>query len=143
MTLEPSTPTNVPPVDWELLRSRARAMTERSYSPYSGVRVGAAAVCADGRVVQGCNVENASTGIGICAEVNLAGQLVASGGGRLVALAVVAGDGEPIPPCGRCRQVLHEFGGPELLIELEGGPVTLGELLPHAFGPDDLAGRAG
>lgn len=131
------------PIDWEPLRERARAMTERSYSPYSGVRVGAAAICADGRVVEGCNVENASTGIGICAEVNLAGQLVASGGGRLVALAVVAGDGEPISPCGRCRQFLYEFGGAELLVDLDDGPVSLGELLPNAFGPDDVAGRAG
>ena len=118
-------------VDWDDLRRRARAMTERSYAPYSGVRVGAAALADDGRVVEGCNVENASTGIGICAEVNLAGQLVASGGGRLVALAVVAGDGEPIPPCGRCRKFLYEFGGDALVIAGRDGLLTLGELLPH------------
>lgn len=129
--------------DWEALRREAMAMTERSYAPYSGVRVGAAAVCADGSVVTGCNVENASTGIGVCAEVTLAASMVAGGGGRLVALAVLAGDGEPISPCGRCRQFLYEFGGDELLIDSPGGIVTLGELLPQAFGPADIEGRAG
>lgn len=118
-------------------------MTERSYAPYSRVRVGAAAECEDGRMVQGCNVENASSGIGICAEVNLAGALVATGGGRLVALAVVAADGDPIIPCGRCRQFLHEFGGSEMLVDTPAGILTLGELLPHPFGPHDVAGRAG
>lgn len=131
------------PVDWDELRDRARVMTERSYAPYSGVRVGAAAVCEDGRVVEGCNVENASTGIGVCAEVTLASAMVAAGGGRLIAVAVVAGDGEPIVPCGRCRQFLHEFGGSELLVETEDGILTLGDLFPHPFGPDDVAGRAG
>jgi cytidine deaminase len=130
-------------VDWELLRTQARAMTGRSYAPYSRVRVGAAALADDGRVVTGCNVENASTGIGICAEVALSAQLVGTGGGRLVALAVVAGDGLPISPCGRCRQFLYEFGGPDLVIDGAHGPVTLGELLPDAFGPDDLPRRAG
>ena len=130
-------------VDWERLRSGARAMTERSYAPYSEVRVGAAALCADGSIVTGCNVENASTGIGVCAEVTLASSMVAAGGGRLVALAVVAGDGEPIPPCGRCRQFLYEFGGAELLVETSSGVVTLGDLLPDAFGPGDVADRAG
>ena len=137
--MEPTTA----PVPWDELRRRARAMTERSYAPYSGVRVGAAAICDDGRVVEGCNVENASTGIGVCAEVTLASAMVASGGGRLVALSVVAGDGKPIVPCGRCRQFLHEFGGSDLLVEIDGGIASLGELLPHPFGPDDVAGRAG
>jgi len=132
-----------PTIDWPALRAAAVAMTDRSYAPYSQVRVGAAALTADGRVVTGCNVENASAGIGICAEVNLCGHLVAAGGGRLVALSVVAGDGKPLSPCGRCRQFLYEFGGPELLVERDGGVVTLGELLPDAFGPDDLPRRAG
>ena len=130
-------------IDWELLRLEARAMTGRSYAPYSGVRVGAAALTDDGRVVTGCNVENASSGVGICAEVNLCGHLVAAGAGRLVAVSVVAADGLPLSPCGRCRQVLHEFGGPELLVERPGGPVPLSVLLPDAFGPDDVTGRAG
>lgn len=130
----------------------ARAMTDRAYAPYSGVRVGAAALCEDGSIVTGCNVENASIGIGICAEVNLCGHLVAArapdGSGhntspRPIALSVVAGDLQPIAPCGRCRQFLYEFGGPDLLIELDDRVTTLGELLPEAFGPADVAGRAG
>ena len=132
-----------PTIDWPALRSAALEMTLRSYAPYSHVRVGAAALADDGRVVAGCNVENASSGLGICAEVNAAGRLVATGGGRIVAIAVVAADGEPITPCGRCRQVLHEFGGPGLLIDRPGGPRPLGELLPDAFGPGDVEGRAG
>jgi cytidine deaminase len=130
-------------IDWGGLRARATALATRAHAPYSGVRVGAAALTDDGRVVTGCNVENASSGLGICAEVNLCGHLVASGGGRLVAVTVVAADGEPLSPCGRCRQVLHEFGGGELLVERPGGPVALSVLLPDAFGPDDVAGRAG
>ncbi|CAN5466965.1 cytidine deaminase [soil metagenome] len=130
-------------VDWDALRALAIQMTERSYAPYSGVRVGAAAVCEDGSIVTGCNVENASIGIGICAEVNLCGHLVAAGGPQPLALAVVAGDHRPIAPCGRCRQFLYEFGGDQLLIELERGVVTLGELLPDAFGPDDVVDRKG
>jgi cytidine deaminase len=108
------------------------------------VRVGAAALVDDGRIVRGCNVENASYGLTLCAECGLASELAASGGGRLVALAVVAGDGQPLAPCGRCRQVLFEFGGADLLIDQgdEAPPVTLGLLLPHAFGPDDVATRA-
>lgn len=129
--------------DWEALTAEARRLARLAHAPYSGVHVGAAALCDDGRVVSGCNVENASTGLGICAEVNLCGHLVASGGGRLVAVAVVAGDGHPLVPCGRCRQVLHEFGGPDLLVARPGGPVALGVLLPDAFGPDDVRDRAG
>jgi len=131
------------PIDWAELRRRAVEMTDRSYAPYSGVRVGAAAMCADGTIIVGCNVENASTGIGICAEVNLCGHMVAAGSPRPVALAVVAGDREPIAPCGRCRQFLFEFGGGDLLIELSRGVVPLRELLPDAFGPDDVGARAG
>lgn len=129
-------------IDWDELRRRARAMTERSYAPYSRVRVGAAGLTAGGRIVSGCNVENASSGIGICAEVNLAGHMVAAGERRLVAIAVVAADGRTISPCGRCRQFLYEFGGEDLLIDWHGSTRTLGELLPEAFGPADVAGRA-
>ena len=100
-------------------------------------------MCEDGSIVTGCNVENASIGIGICAEVNLCGHLVAAGAPRPLALAVVAGDHRPIAPCGRCRQFLYEFGGDQLLIELERGVVTLGDLLPDAFGPDDVVDRRG
>jgi cytidine deaminase len=130
-------------VDWDALRREAVAMTHRSYAPYSGVLVGACAVTADGRLVRGCNVENASYGLTLCAECGLASDLAATGGGRLTAIAIVAGDGAPIAPCGRCRQVLYEHGGAALLVDGADGPVTLGELLPGAFGPDDLPARAG
>lgn len=130
-------------IDWPRLRAEAVAMTGHAYAPYSGVLVGAAGLAEDGRLVRGCNVENASLGLGLCAECGLVSDLAASGGGRLVAVAVVAGDGRPLSPCGRCRQLLHEHGGPELLVDGPRGPVPLGELLPEAFGPDDVAGRAG
>ena len=128
---------------WAELAEHAAQMAARAYAPYSDVRVGAAGMTDDGRIVLGCNVENASSGLGICAEVNLVGSLVATGGGRLLGLSVLAGDGKPIMPCGRCRQVLYEFGGAELLIATTQGVMTLGELLPHPFGPQDVAGRAG
>lgn len=130
-------------VDWPALREAAVEMTRRSYAPYSGVLVGAAGLADDGRVVRGCNVENASYGLGLCAECGLVTDLAATGGGRLVAVAVVAGDGRPLAPCGRCRQLLHEHGGPDLLLDGEDGPVTLGALLPGAFGPDALETRSG
>lgn len=137
-----SLPRVITEATWAELSARADEMVGVAYAPYSRVHVGAAALVDDGRIVSGCNVENASTGIGICAEVNLSGALVSSGGGRLVALSVLAGDHEPIMPCGRCRQFLYEFGGEELLVATPEGVVTLGELLPHAFGPDDVAARA-
>jgi cytidine deaminase len=130
--------------DWEALRREAREMTRRAYAPYSGVLVGAAGLAEDGRLVRGCNVENASLGVTLCAECGLVSDLVAGGGGRLVALVVVAGDGRPLAPCGRCRQVLYEHGGAELELDRGyGPPVPLGALLPDAFGPDDLRDRAG
>lgn len=125
-------------VDWDRLRAEARAMTERSYAPYSTVRVGAAALVDDGRIVTGCNVENASYGLSLCAECAVASALAGSGGGRLVALAVVGNDGGYLAPCGRCRQILFEFGGPGLLIDAGDRIVTLDDLLPGAFGPADL-----
>lgn len=128
-------------VDWDDLRGRAREVCGRAYAPYSGVRVGAAALVDDGRVVVGCNVENASIGLTTCAENGVASALAATGGGRIVALAVVAGDGAYIAPCGRCRQVLTEFADPDLPIDTGAGLVTLGDLLPGAFRPDDLAAR--
>ena len=130
-------------VDWPRLRAEAVAMTERAYAPYSRVLVGAAGLTGDGRLVRGCNVENASYGLGLCAECGLVSDLSATGGGRLVAVAVVAGDGAPLDPCGRCRQLLHEHGGAALLVDGPDGPVPLGELLPDAFGPDDLETRTG
>lgn len=130
-----------PKVDWDDLRARARAVGENAYVPYSGVQVGAAALVDDGRIVVGCNVENASIGLTTCAENGVVSALAATGGGRPIALAVVSGDGQYIAPCGRCRQVLYEFGGPDLLIDTGTATVTLGVLLPGAFGPADVDRR--
>lgn len=125
-------------VDWEALRSRAREAMSRAYAPYSGFPVGAAALVDDGRVVTGCNVENASYGVGLCAECGLVSALFAGGGGRLTAFTCVGGDGRVVAPCGRCRQLLWEHGGDTLLIEAPSGVRPLAELLPEAFGPDQL-----
>jgi cytidine deaminase len=107
------------------------------------VTVGACAITSDGRLVEGANVENASYGLTLCAECSLVSDLVRQGGGRLIAVSIVAGDGRPLAPCGRCRQVLFEHGGNELLVDAgdDAPPATLGELLPGAFGPGDLAVR--
>ncbi|MGI8667812.1 MAG: cytidine deaminase [Jatrophihabitans sp.] len=130
------------PIDWELLRTEAVAMLTRSYAPYSRFPVGAAAVTDDGRLVTGCNVENASYGLGLCAECGLVSALAASGGGRLHAMVCVDGAGSLLMPCGRCRQLLFEHGGPQMLVASDQGPITVADLLPHAFGPDDLAALA-
>jgi len=125
-------------IDWPLLRQAAVEAAEASYSPYSGLAVGAAALVDDGRIISGCNVENATYGLGLCAECTLVGQLRLTGGGRLVALACRSGDGELLMPCGRCRQVLYEFGGPTLLVETPSGPSPMTAVLPDAFGPEHL-----
>ncbi|MCX5145854.1 cytidine deaminase [Streptomyces sp. NBC_00320] len=125
-------------VDWEALRAAAREVMSRAYAPYSGFRVGAAALVDDGRTVVGCNVENASYGLSLCAECGLVSALQASGGGRLTHFTCVDGKGEILVPCGRCRQLLFEFGGPELLVETPKGILPLAEMLPQAFGPDHL-----
>jgi cytidine deaminase len=130
-------------IPWDELRARARHATTTSYAPYSHVTVGACAITTDGRRVEGANVENASYGLTLCAECSLVSDLVRQGGGRLLAVSIVAGDGQPIAPCGRCRQVLFEHGGNELLIDAgdERAPTPLSQLLPDAFGPDDVADR--
>lgn len=120
-------------VDWSVLRETAADAAARAYSPYSGLRVGAAALVDDGRTVLGCNVENASYGVTLCAECALAGQLRLTGGGRLVAVACRSAAGEPLAPCGRCRQILHELGGPELLVDMPQGIRRMREVLPDAF----------
>ena len=124
--------------DWAALRAAASATASLGHAPYSGYQVGAAGVADDGRVVTGCNVENASYGLGLCAECGLVSALHMSGGGRLIALTCVDGHGDLLMPCGRCRQLLYEQGGPELLVETPEGPRRMDELLPFAFGPDDL-----
>jgi cytidine deaminase len=142
-------------IDWPALRSAAADVAGRAYAPYSRLRVGAAGLTADGRTVTGCNVENASFGLTLCAECGLVSALHAAPAARpadgatppaagppaLVAVAVVAGDGAPLLPCGRCRQLLLEAGGPALLVDAPGGPRALAELLPAAFGGADLSSR--
>lgn len=119
--------------EWDRLRAAAVEAAAAAYAPYSGLHVGAAALCDDGRVVTGCNVENASYGLTLCAECTLAGQLRITGGGRLVAVAVRSGTGDLLMPCGRCRQVLFELGGPECTLDTPRGVRTLAEVLPDAF----------
>ncbi|HEX4095002.1 MAG TPA: cytidine deaminase [Trebonia sp.] len=140
-------------IDWPQLRAAAVDVAGRAYAPYSRLSVGAAGLTADGIVVTGCNVENASYGMTLCAECGLVSALHATprrppGADAapapalaLVAVAVVAGDGDPLLPCGRCRQLLLEAGGPALLVDTISGPVPLSELLPAAFGGADLAAR--
>ena len=127
-----------PDVDWARLRAAARQVMTRAYAPYSGFRVGAAGLVDDGRVVAGCNVENAAYGVGLCAECGMVSALHAGGGGRLVAVVCVGPDGEAVMPCGRCRQLLWENGGPAMLLETARGVVPMTQVLPDAFGPDDL-----
>jgi len=125
-------------VDWGLLRARAREMTALAYAPYSDYQVGAAALVDDGRVVVGCNVENAAYGVALCAECGLVSALHASGGGRLVAFACVDKRGATLMPCGRCRQLLWENGGPDCLVDSPAGIVAMSEVLPQAFGAEQL-----
>lgn len=125
-------------IDWDELRAAAVAAAGNAYAPYSRLRVGAAALCEDGRIVTGCNVENASYGVTLCAECTLAGQLRLTGGGRLVAVACRSGDGELLLPCGRCRQILFELGGPECVVDTHRGVLPMSEVLPDAFGPAQL-----
>ncbi len=141
-------------IDWPALRAAAQAAALGAYAPYSRLRVGAAGQVegdpeaemgrgpgGGGRIVVGCNVENASYGLTLCAECGLVSALHASGGGRLAGVCVVAADGAPLVPCGRCRQLLLEAGGPGLLLDAEGGPRELGALLPSAFSGSDLTAR--
>lgn len=128
-------------IDWEALRREARGATERSYAPYSKFRVGAAALVDDGRIITGCNVENASYGLSLCAECGLVSRLHDSGGGRLVAVTAVHADGTILAPCGRCRQLLLEAGGKELVVDGAAGPRALSELLPDSFSVEDLTTR--
>jgi cytidine deaminase len=129
-------------VDWPALRAAATSAASRAYAPYSGLQVGAAAVDREGMLVTGCNVENASYGLTLCAECGLVSAQHAAGAGLLVAVSVVAGDGAPLMPCGRCRQLLLEAGGPDLLLDADGAPLRLGDLLPGAFDARDLASRS-
>ncbi len=125
-------------IDWNMLRSKAIQAAESAYAPYSQFRVGAAALTDDHRVVIGCNVENVSYGLALCAECGVVCSLHSTGGGRLLALVCVDARGSLLMPCGRCRQLLLEHGGPDMLIDHPAGPRRLDDLLPDAFGPEDL-----
>jgi cytidine deaminase len=125
-------------LDWDLLHKEAIAAMRTAYAPYSKFPVGVSALVSDGRIVKGCNVENASYGVGLCAECGLVSNLISSGGGRLVAIVCVDGQGDYLAPCGRCRQLLYEHGGPDALLMTDDGPQKMSVMLPWAFGPDDL-----
>ena len=130
------------PFDWEALRAEAVAVSRHAYAPYSHYPVGAAATADDGRVLVGCNVENAAYGVVLCAECGVVSSLHATGGGRLTHVVCVNGDGDLIMPCGRCRQLLWENGGPVCVLLTPAGELTMAEVLPPAFGSADLDAAA-
>ena len=123
---------------WAELRQKATEAMRRAYAPYSHFPVGAAAMVDDGRSVSGCNVENASYGVGLCAECSLVSELAMTGGGKLVAFTCVDGKGQILMPCGRCRQLLYEHSAPGMLVETVSGMKTIDDVLPDAFGPRQL-----
>ena len=128
-------------IDWQLLRNEALEAMKKAYVPYSKFPVGVAALVDDGRIVTGCNVENATYGLTLCAECGLVSSLAATGGGRLIAFACVDISGNPLMPCGRCRQLLQEHGGSKLQLMTDEGVKTLNDLLPWAFGPEEIETR--
>ncbi|MEY4498064.1 MAG: hypothetical protein RJA40_169 [Actinomycetota bacterium] len=128
-------------INWELLKEQATVAMKQAYAPYSKFPVGVAALVDDGRIVTGCNVENASYGLTLCAECGLISSLINSGGGRLVAFTCVDISGNLLMPCGRCRQLLQEHGGSKLQLATDDGVKTLAELLPWAFGPEEMEKR--
>ena len=130
--------TELPAVDWAALHAAAVEVMRSAYAPYSRFRVGVAGLVDDGRVVVGCNVENAAYGVTLCAECGMVSSLHATGGGRLVAVSCVDADGDPLMPCGRCRQLLWENGGADCLVMSPRGPLPMSDLLPIAFGPSDI-----
>ncbi|NEM91297.1 cytidine deaminase [Galbitalea soli] len=134
----PSAAADHPPVDWEALRAAATAAMHNAYVPYSRFPVGAAALVDDGRVIAGCNVENASYGLTLCAECALVSSLHMTGGGRLVAFTCVDGTGGILMPCGRCRQLLYEHSAAGMLLQTVSGVRTIDEVIPDAFGPRQL-----
>jgi cytidine deaminase len=125
-------------VDWSALKTAAVEAMKRAYAPYSDFPVGAAALVDDGRIVSGCNVENASYGVGLCAECSLVSNLAMTGGGKLVAFTCVDGNEEVLMPCGRCRQLLYEHSAPGMVLETVSGIKTIDQVLPDAFGPRQL-----
>ena len=132
----------MPSVDWDTLVVAAVDVMHRAYAPYSRFKVGVAGLMDDGRIVTGCNVENACYGIGLCAECGMVSSIHATGGGTLVAVACVDQHGDALMPCGRCRQLLWEHGTPTTLLRTPEGVLPMSEILPQAFGPSDLVERA-
>jgi cytidine deaminase len=128
-------------INWEELRAAASSAMSNAYAPYSNFPVGVAGLVDDGRIVTGCNVENASYGVALCAECGLISSLIATGGGKLVAVACVDRHGNSLMPCGRCRQLLWEHGGPNCLLDSVSGIKSMAEILPDAFGAHDLTDR--
>jgi cytidine deaminase len=126
-------------INWNALKDAAIAAMKRAYAPYSHYPVGAAALVDDGRIVSGCNVENASYGVGLCAECGLVSNLSMTGGGKLVAFYCVDGAENILMPCGRCRQLLFEHSTEGMLLQTVSGIKTIDQVLPDAFGPRDLA----
>jgi cytidine deaminase len=129
-------------IDWEALKTEAISAMKKAYVPYSKFPVGAAALTEDGRIVSGCNIENASYGVTLCAECSLVSELFRTGGGRLVAFYCVDKHSSILMPCGRCRQLLYEHSAPGMLLETVSGIKTIDEVIPDAFGPRDLDARA-
>ena len=128
-------------INWDALRKEANESMRKAYAPYSKFPVGAAALTDDGRIVSGCNVENASYGLGLCAECSLVSNLMMTGGGKLVAFTCVDGHGNVLMPCGRCRQLLFEHSAEGMVLETVSGLKTIDEVIPDAFGPRDLEER--
>ena len=126
-------------INWDDLKNAAIAAMKNAYAPYSHFPVGAAALVDDGRIVSGCNVENASYGIGLCAECGLVSNLSMTGGGKLIAFYCVDGAENVLMPCGRCRQLLFEHSAPGMILQTVSGLKTIEEVLHDAFGPRDLA----
>jgi cytidine deaminase len=129
-------------IDWDALDAAAVDVMHKAYAPYSRFKVGVAGLMEDGRIVVGCNVENAAYGVGLCAECGMVSTIHATGGGKLAAVSCVDQHAQPLMPCGRCRQLLWENGRPTTLIRTPEGILTLRDILPQAFGPDDLVARA-
>jgi cytidine deaminase len=128
-------------IDWDALRVAANAAMEKAYVPYSKFKVGVAALTEDGRIVSGCNIENASYGLTLCAECSMVSELFMTGGGRLIAFTCVDGNGNILMPCGRCRQLLFEHSAKGMVLETVSGFKTIDEVIPDAFGPTDLEER--
>lgn len=128
-------------IDWAALRDAANQAMRKAYVPYSKFPVGAAALTTSGHIISGCNVENASYGLTLCAECSLVSALTMQQAGKLVAFTCVDKSGAILMPCGRCRQLLFEHSAPGMLLETVSGMKTIDEVIPDAFGPRDLEER--